>query len=93
MPLDPQAKALIDLIEGTGGFTLTPETDPQQLRDLYAALSVPVTIAVDRVEDRTIPGPGRRDPGPDLPARGRRAEARDRLLPRWRLGDRQPRHP
>ena len=64
MPLDPQAKALIDLIAGAGGFTLTAETDPQQLRDLYAALSVPVTIAVDRVEDRMIPGPAG-----DLPVR------------------------
>ncbi len=57
MPLDPQAKALIELIDGTGSFTLSADTEPQQLRDLYAALTVPVSIAVDRVEDRTIPGP------------------------------------
>jgi acetyl esterase len=57
MPLDPQAQALLDLIEGTGAFTLTPETEPQQLRDLYASLSVPVSIAVNRVEDRVIHGP------------------------------------
>jgi acetyl esterase len=57
MPLDPQAKALIELIDGTGSFTLSAETEPQQLRDLYAALTVPVSIAVERVEDRTILGP------------------------------------
>ncbi len=57
MPLDPQAKVLIDLIEGSGGFELTPDADPQRLRELYAALSLPGRIAVARVEDRAIPGP------------------------------------
>jgi acetyl esterase len=71
MPLDPQAKALIDLIEGTGGFTLSAETEPQQLRDLYALLSVPVSIAVDRVEDRVIHGPS----GP-IPVRVYRPDGR-----------------
>ena len=43
MPLDPQAKVLIDLIEGTGGFDAhARDADPQQLRDLYAALAPPV---------------------------------------------------
>lgn len=65
MPLDPQAKVLIDLIEGSGGFELTPDSDPQQLRALYAALSVPVEIAVAHVEDRTIPGPA----GAEIPVR------------------------
>jgi acetyl esterase len=60
MPLDPQAKLLIDLIEGTGGFDLTPDSDPQQLRALYAGLSAaaPEQIAVASVTNRTIPGPG-----------------------------------
>jgi acetyl esterase len=60
MPLDPQAKLLIDLIEGSGGFDLTPDSDPQQLRDLYAGLSAaaPEQIAVASVTNRTIPGPG-----------------------------------
>jgi acetyl esterase len=57
MPLDPQAKALIDLIDSSGGFALTADTEPQQLRDLYGALSVPVTIAVHHVEDRVVHGP------------------------------------
>ena len=56
MPLDPQAKVLIDFIEGSGGFELRPDSDPQQLRSLYASLSLPVEIAVAHVEDRTIPG-------------------------------------
>ena len=57
MPLDPQAKVLIDLIEGAGGFTMTPDSDPQQLRDLYAAMAAPETVEVHQVEDTTIPGP------------------------------------
>jgi acetyl esterase len=57
MPLDPQAKVIIDLIESSGGLTLAPELDPQQLRDLYAALAVPQTIEVHQVDDTTIPGP------------------------------------
>jgi acetyl esterase len=58
MPLDPQAKRLIDLIEGSGAFTFSPDSDPEQLRALYAGLTPPETVVVDRVEDRTIPGPG-----------------------------------
>jgi acetyl esterase len=57
LPLDPQAKVLIDLIEGSGGFTLTPETNPQELRELYSALTPPVQITVAHVENRTVPGP------------------------------------
>ena len=57
MPLDPQAKVLIDLIEGSGGFALTPDSDPQQLRALYASLRGPQTIQVATVQDRRIPGP------------------------------------
>ncbi len=58
MPLDPQAKLLIDLIEGSGSFALTADSDPQQLRDLYASLTPPVQVEVARVEDTTFPGPG-----------------------------------
>ena len=58
MPLDPQAKTIIDLIDSTGVFALTPETPPEQLRQLFAALAQPESIAVAKVEDRTIPGPG-----------------------------------
>jgi len=72
VPLDPQARNLIDLINQAGGFSLTPESDPQQLRDLYAGLTVPVTVAVDRVEDRTIPGPAG-----EIPVRIYRPEGAD----------------
>lgn len=60
MPLDPQAKLLIDLIDGSGGFDLTPDSDPQQLRALYDGLSAaaPEQIVVASVENRAIPGPG-----------------------------------
>jgi acetyl esterase len=72
MPLDPQAKALLAMIEGSGVFTLTPDTEPQELRDLYASLSIPVTIAVDHVEDRVIEGPHG-----DLPLRIYRPDGSD----------------
>lgn len=58
MPLDPQAKTIIDLIDSTGAFALTPETPPEQLRQLFGAMAAPESIAVAEVEDRTIPGPG-----------------------------------
>jgi acetyl esterase len=58
MPLDPQAKLLIDLIEGSGAFSLTPDSDPQELRALYAGLTPPQTVEVAHVEDRAIAGPG-----------------------------------
>jgi len=57
MPLDPQAKMLLDLIQGAGVMTLSPDTDPQYVRDMFSAMAAPNSIAVDHVEDRTIPGP------------------------------------
>lgn len=58
MSLDPQAQAMIDLIASTGLGDLTPETDPQHVRDLMTALAIPSDVVVHRIEDRTIPGPG-----------------------------------
>src|SRR5262245_45293622 len=57
MPLDPQAKIVIDLIESTSVFELTPETPPQQVRDLMDAFVMPSAVACETVEDRAIPGP------------------------------------
>jgi acetyl esterase len=57
MPLDPQAKLIIDLIDQSGGFELTAETAPQTVRDSWTALIMPSEIACARVADRTIPGP------------------------------------
>lgn len=58
MSLDPQAQAIIDLIATSGLGDLTPETEPQQVRDLLTTLVPPSAVAVERIEDRTIPGPG-----------------------------------
>lgn len=57
MPLDPQAKAIIDGIEAIGLGTVTEDTDPSALRALMDAVVVPSTIVVDHVENRTVPGP------------------------------------
>lgn len=57
MPLDPQAEAVIGLIDAAGLGELTPETDPQAVRDLMDSMSIPSSIAVATVEDRMIPGP------------------------------------
>ena len=88
MPLDPQAKVVIDMIEALGVVELTADTDPNAVRALMNAAVHPER---DRGRVGRRPGdprPGRRDPGAHLPARGRRAEAGRRLLPRRRLGDR-----
>ena len=57
MPLDPQARVIIDLIEsfGFGGFTA--ETDPLEMRALMEAAVIPSTIDIAQVEDCEIPGP------------------------------------
>jgi acetyl esterase len=57
MPLDPQAKHLLDLIDSSGSFTLAADTDPRQVRRLFDAMAVPAVIAVPHVEDRRVPGP------------------------------------
>lgn len=58
MPLDPQAKVVIDLIDSTGGFELTMDTPPQQVRDFMAAMAaLPSEIVCEHVEDRLLPGP------------------------------------
>lgn len=58
MPLDPQAAALIELIDASGLGKFTPTTDPQAVRDLMATMTVPSSIAIAHVEDRMISGPG-----------------------------------
>jgi acetyl esterase len=60
MPLDPQAKMLLDQLVAMGRppvSTLTPTEARQSLKALTAAMSGP-PIALHHVEDRTIPGPG-----------------------------------
>lgn len=57
MPLDPQAQTILDLVAAAGVVELTPDTDPQTVRDLFERLTLPSTIAIEQVEDRTVPGP------------------------------------
>ncbi len=57
MPMDPQAQVVLDLVNATG-FGDISEMEPTAVRELMASLSAPSTVHVDRVEDRTIPGPG-----------------------------------
>ena len=60
MPLDPQAKKLLDQLVALGRppvSTLTPTEARQSLKALTTAMAGP-PIALQNVEDRTIPGPG-----------------------------------
>jgi acetyl esterase len=60
MPLDPQARMLLDQLVAMGRppvSTLTPSEARQSLKALTTAMSRP-PIALQHVEDRTIPGPG-----------------------------------
>lgn len=65
MPLDPQAKAILDLLESQGGPQLHEMPVPlaRQAMSAMAGLQ-PSVIEVAKVEDRKIPGPAG-----DLPAR------------------------
>ena len=56
MTLDPQAKTVLDMINAAPGFDL--EGDPAEARAFYEQMNVPdASTPVDRVEDRTLPGP------------------------------------
>lgn len=57
MPLDPQAKAALEMIELLGLGDLTDETDPNDVRALMNAAVVPSGIDVASVADRELPGP------------------------------------
>ena len=66
MPLDPQAKRLIDLIDGTGGVRADPGVRPRSSSATSTpSLSAPVTIAVAPGRGPDDPGPGR----PEIPVR------------------------
>ena len=72
MPLDPQAKMIIDLIDSTGAFELTPETPTASSS---ASCSPRWRRRSDdrgarRSRTATIPGPHGDDPGADLPPDG-----------------------
>jgi acetyl esterase len=57
MPLDPQAKVVIDMIEALGVGDLTEDTDPTAIRAMMNAAVLPSAIEVASVTDREIPGP------------------------------------
>jgi acetyl esterase len=57
MPLDPQAKVVIDMIESLGVGDLTSDTDPDEIRAMMNAAVLPSGIEVASVTDREIPGP------------------------------------
>src|SRR4051794_19968907 len=57
MPLDPQAQAVIDMIEQLGVTDLNDDTDPNEIRALMNAAVLPSGIEVASITDREIPGP------------------------------------
>ena len=57
MPLDPQAEAVIAMIESLGVAELTADTDPNQIRALMDAAVLPSGIEVASVTNREVPGP------------------------------------
>jgi acetyl esterase len=57
MPLDPQAKVVIDMIESLGVAELTADTDPNAVRALMNAAVMPSGIEIASVTDRDVPGP------------------------------------
>jgi len=70
MPLDPQAAAVLQVIDASGLLSISADTDPGTVRGWMEAMVGESTIACAHVEDRTIPGPA----GP-VPVRVYRPEA------------------
>jgi acetyl esterase len=56
MPMDPQAQVILDLVNASG-FGAIETMEPLEVRALMASLTAPSAVHIDRVEDRTIPGP------------------------------------
>jgi acetyl esterase len=71
MPLDPQAAAVIAMIEQLGLGAMGPDTDPVALRALMDAAALPSEIACAVVDDTTCPGPAG-----EIPVRVYRPDAR-----------------
>ena len=57
MPLDPQARIVIDMIEALGVAELTADTDPNTVRAMMNAAVMPSGIEIASVTEREIPGP------------------------------------
>ncbi|MFP8878133.1 MAG: alpha/beta hydrolase, partial [Myxococcota bacterium] len=56
MPLDPQARFVLDQLEAVGMPDFA-NVDPETARNLTSAGIIPSTEAVAAIDDRTIPGP------------------------------------
>jgi len=57
MPLDPQARFVLDQIAAQGGLELT-DLSPVEARQMFEKMRVPIPgEPVARVENRTVPGP------------------------------------
>jgi acetyl esterase len=56
MPLDPQAKTFLDLLNGFEGPPID-ELGPAKARELFAGMTAAADGEVASVQDRTIPGP------------------------------------
>jgi acetyl esterase len=57
MPLDPQARFVLDQLAVQGGFDLTA-LSPAEARDAFEKMRLPLPVEpVARVENRSIPGP------------------------------------
>lgn len=74
MPLDPQAKIMLELIESMGFGEMTADTDPVEVRNLMDAAAVPSPIDVSIIENVVIAHSGHEIPAriyrPDAPAPG-----------------------
>jgi acetyl esterase len=59
MPLDPQAKAVLDQLEALGGPPLhaLPVADARAMMAALVGMSAPATLPLAAVADRTVPGP------------------------------------
>src|SRR5262249_48803809 len=57
VPLTQQAQTVLDMMTSLGFTGLELDADPAEVRALYESSIVPSSIAIEHVEDRSIPGP------------------------------------
>jgi acetyl esterase len=76
MPLDPQARFVLDQLAAQGGFELSDLT-PEEARQHFEALQLPIAPEpVAEARDRALPGPAG-----EIPVRVYRSEAAPRRAP------------
>lgn len=93
--LDPTLQLMLTGMRAAGIDGLVVDDDPGPSRALMhdSMVALPGPQIHVEVTELSLPGPGRRDPGPALPSAQRRQRAPAGLLSRRRLGDRRPGHP